>query len=71
LQDSGSTWKEINMNKNPKENRGMKKLLKHYKKIFRIPENLDYYSRRDYEIAEKKFLKYALRKRNVRQEFQS
>ena len=40
---------------------GIQLLLKKYKKIFRIPENLNHYSERDYRIAEKKFIKYALR----------
>ena len=35
-------------------------LLNRYRVIFRTPENVDYYSSRDYQIAEKKFLKYAL-----------
>jgi len=36
----------------------LERLLKKYKKMFRIPENLDYYSKEDYETAEKKFIKY-------------
>jgi len=39
---------------------GIKLLLQRYRNIFRIPENLDYYSEADYKIAERKFLKYAL-----------
>lgn len=39
---------------------GLKLLLKKYRKIFRIPENLDYYSEKNYQRAERKFLKYAL-----------
>ena len=42
---------------------GINKLLKRYREIFRIPENLNHYSSEDYRIAEKKFLKYALRVR--------
>lgn len=48
------------MKKDSKENRGIKQLLNRYRDIFRTPENVDYYSSRDYQIAEKKFLKYAL-----------
>jgi len=48
------------MKRDSKENIGMKQLLNHYRGIFRTPENLDYYLSRDYQIAEKKFLKYAL-----------
>jgi len=40
-------------------------LLKKYQKVFRIPENLNYYSEKDYRIAEKKFIKYALVKGKV------
>lgn len=50
------------MKKDSRENHGIKLLLKHYKSMFRITENLNYYSSRDYKIAEKKFLKYALLK---------
>lgn len=39
---------------------GIELLLKRYKAIFRVAENLNYYSHKDYELAEKKFLKYAL-----------
>ena len=53
------------MKKDSKENVGMKQLLNHYVNIFKIPENLDYYSSRDYETAERKFLKYALLERKV------
>ena len=44
---------------------GIQLLLKKYKKIFRIPENLNYYSEEDYRIAEKRFIKYALREGKV------
>ena len=46
-------------NKFPK-NAGLKMLLKKYQKIFRIPENLNFYSEKDYQVAEKKFVKFAL-----------
>ena len=39
---------------------GIQLLVKKYRNMFQIPENLDYYSKTDYRIAEKKFLKYAL-----------
>ncbi len=44
---------------------GIQLLLDKYKKKFRISENLKYYSREDYQSAEKKFLKYALNKGKV------
>ena len=50
------------MKKDSKENRGIKLLLKHYRSMFRVKENLNYYSSKDCKIAEKKFLKYALLK---------
>ncbi len=48
------------MNKKLQGGVGIQALLEKYKKIFRIPENLQYYSEKDYKIAERKFLKYAL-----------
>ena len=48
------------MKKDLKENAGIKLLLKHHRNIFRIEENLNYYSKTDYKIAEKKFVKYVL-----------
>jgi hypothetical protein len=51
---------DLTMEKKLTKNDGLKLLLKKYRKIFRIPENLDYYSEKDYQGAERKFLKYAL-----------
>lgn len=42
------------------ENTGLELLLQRYRRIFRIPENMNHYSKSDYQIAEKKFLKYVL-----------
>jgi hypothetical protein len=42
------------------DNTGVRLLLKKYRKMFRIRENLDFYSEEDYKLAEKKFLKYSL-----------
>jgi hypothetical protein len=47
------------------ENTGLILLLQRYKKIFRIPENLDHYSKTDYQMDEKKFLKYVLAKSGI------
>lgn len=41
---------------------GIKNLLNHYRRIFRIPENVNHYSDEDYRCAERKFVKYALDK---------
>ncbi len=38
---------------------GIKKLMNKYKKMFRIPENLNHYSSEDYKKAERKFIKNA------------
>lgn len=43
-----------------KQNASIKSLVKKYRAMFEIPENLNYYSEADYKIAEKKFLKYAM-----------
>ena len=37
---------------------GKERLLAHHKKLFRTPENLNHYSPEDYELAERRFLKY-------------
>ncbi len=39
---------------------GIELLLEKYLAIFRTPENLNHYSKEDYQVAERKFLKYAL-----------
>jgi len=40
-------------------------LLKKYRKIFETAEDMDHYSQRNYRIAEKKFLKYAVLERSI------
>jgi len=39
---------------------GIRNLLRHYKAVFRTPENLNHYTQSDLRAAEKKFLKYVL-----------
>ena len=39
---------------------GLKSLINKYRKLFRIPENLNHYSDKDYKEAERKFLKFSL-----------
>lgn len=51
---------EVIMEKEYTKNAGLKLILKKYKKAFRIPENLNFYSEKDFREAERKFLKYAL-----------
>ncbi len=53
------------MEKIPQNQTGLKKLIDFYKNTFRIPENLDFYSDEDYKKAERKFVKHALKSRNV------
>jgi hypothetical protein len=53
------------MEKHTKKNTGIRRLIDQYRRVFRIPENLNYYSKADYKIAEKKFLRYALLVRGV------
>jgi hypothetical protein len=50
----------ITMEKPVHGNSGIKLMVKKYRKAFRVPENLDFYSEEDFILAERKFLKYAL-----------
>jgi hypothetical protein len=40
--------------------RGIQLLIKKYRKKFRRPENIDYYTEIDFKEAEKKFVKFCL-----------
>lgn len=51
---------EVVMKKSMHAKPGVVRIVKEYRKIFRIPENLNFYSAKDYQKAERKFLKYAL-----------
>jgi hypothetical protein len=51
--------------KDSKQNAGIKSLVRKYRSIFEIPENLNHYSKEDYKIAEKRFIKFALEENNV------
>lgn len=48
------------MPRDGKERTGIKNLLRHYKALFRTPENLNHYTESDFRAAEKKFLRYIL-----------
>jgi hypothetical protein len=39
---------------------GIKSLMMYHKRSFRIPENINYYSEKDFKAAEKKYLKLCL-----------
>ena len=54
------------MNERYKEPDGMKQLVERYRKMFQIPENLNYYSKENYKSAEKKFIKFALSDGNLK-----
>ena len=43
-----------------RQNCGLKLLVEKHRKEFQIPENLNFYSEKNYKIAERKYLKYAL-----------
>ena len=53
------------MKKDLNGNTGIQLLIKKYRDTFRIPENLNHYSKIDYKNAERKFLKFALMGRPV------
>ena len=48
------------MGGNPDYTTGIKLLIEGYKKQFRISENLNHYSKEDYQEAEKRFVKFCL-----------
>lgn len=54
------------MNKVQREKTGINLLLKRYRRMFRTPENLNHYSKKDYEKAERKFIKYILTEHTVK-----
>jgi hypothetical protein len=49
------------MKNNCREYSGIELLLQRFRKIFRVPENLNHYSKEDYEVAEKKFIKFSIK----------
>ncbi len=51
---------EVTVNKKPLQTTGAKLLIKKFKNNFRIPENINYYSKEDYQRAEKKYLRFCL-----------
>ncbi|RLC32121.1 MAG: hypothetical protein DRH37_01395 [Deltaproteobacteria bacterium] len=48
------------MKNNSRENEGLKELYRRYRRAFRIPENLAYYSESDFKSAERNFIRYAM-----------
>ena len=51
---------EVLVDKKPMQPTGAKLLVKKFKNSFRIPENLNHYSKEDYQRAEKKYLRFCL-----------
>jgi hypothetical protein len=49
------------MDGKPKQNSGLQLLIDRYRKKFQIPENLNYYSSKNYKLAERKYLKHVLK----------
>jgi hypothetical protein len=47
-------------NQIPTDESGMDRLVEKYRRQFRISENLDYYSERDYHRAERDYLRFCL-----------
>lgn len=43
------------------EKKGIRRLIRKYRRKFRIPENLNHYSEEDFAEAEKRFVKLCLR----------
>ncbi len=44
----------------PDATNGMDRLVEKYRRQFRIPENLNYYSERDFQRAERAYLRFCL-----------
>ena len=57
---------EVLMDLKGKKKRGFKLLRDMYRKKFRVPENMDYYSKEDLKKAEKKYVKLCLITGNCR-----
>ena len=45
---------------NRSSSNGKKRLIRQYRKKFRVKENLNHYSDKDLRVAEKKYLKFCL-----------
>lgn len=43
-----------------RRNEGIRRLVERGREAFRITENLDFYSKKDYKVAEKKFIKLCI-----------
>lgn len=53
------------LKKNTEVQNGIEELIKKYRASFHIPENINYYSEKDYKIAERKYIKDAVIKGEI------
>jgi hypothetical protein len=53
------------MKKSFSKNVGLQELYKKYQKAFRIPENLNHYSGKDFRNAERSFIRYGISNGNM------
>ena len=53
------------LKKNVEVENGIEELIKKYRTSFHIPENINYYSEKDYKIAERKYIKDAVNKGKI------
>jgi hypothetical protein len=49
------------MASHPQSDSGIERLIQRYTDQFSVSENLDFYSRKDFEKAKKQFVKYCLK----------
>ena len=54
------------MNKKSSKEHGIKLLKEMYRKKFRIPENIEHYTKEDFKKAEKKYVKLCILTGNCR-----
>jgi hypothetical protein len=52
--------RQVDMRENTNKNSGMELLIQQYKKKFETEENINYYAHRDFNRAERKYIKYLL-----------
>ena len=53
------------MKRDPMKDDGLANLISTYRKAFLVPENLTHYSEQDFKDAQRRFVKYMLRKRDL------
>ena len=46
-------------------NDGLKNLIARYRRVFHLPENVDYYSKQDFKNAERQFIKFMLKNQEL------